>query len=192
MPYLIIQTGKHRGKKLILPEKEKIVVGRDESCQIQLGSTDVSRQHCVLRPTAEGIYIRDLGSRNGTLVNHTPIKSETLLKPGDLVQIGPMLFRVPVKKEAPAAAAGPAKKQPAKATDDDIINWLAGDDDGEGPLKPGDTTIVTNRETPAELAQPPAEPEASPAPRKTFDSIAEEAADIIRRHWESKGGPPKK
>jgi predicted component of type VI protein secretion system len=192
MPYLIIQTGKHRGKKLILPESERVVVGRDESCQIQLGSTDVSRQHCVLRPTPEGIYIRDLGSRNGTLVNNAAIKVETLLQPGDLVQIGPMVFRVPAKKDAPAAppAADAAKKPSAKTTDDDIANWLAGDEELEGGLSPADTTIVTNREAAPEAAPLPETAAFKPA-KKAFDSIAEEAADIIRRHWESKGGPPK-
>lgn len=183
MPALIIRYGKHRGQKLVLPDVE-IMIGRDESCKIRLTSSDVSRQHCAIRPSPEGIFVRDLGSRNGTLINDVVIEEETLLKPGDVLRVGPMAFQMPGEKdlqEQPQAAGSePGETQPT--TDDAIANWLTGDEPGEHPIGPGDTTIVPNK--------PPAEPAAEPKPtrvppKKEFTSIADEAADIIRRHWES-------
>jgi pSer/pThr/pTyr-binding forkhead associated (FHA) protein len=151
MPTLIIQTGKHRGQKLVLPDAE-VVVGRDDDCQIRLASSDVSRRHCAIRPSPEGMLIRDLGSRNGTQINDVPIEEETLLKPGDILRIGPMQFQAIGKKgvQEPPPAAGPQPGETKMATDDAIANWLTGDEPGEHPVGPGDTTIVPNK--------PPAEP----------------------------------
>jgi len=185
MPDLIVQTGKHQGKKLKLPEAE-VVIGRDESCQIRLASDDVSRRHCLLTPAADGLIVRDLGSRNGTYVNETLVESEARLEPGDQLRVGPMTFRVSGRKPDRARAAPFVRPGPVSdsASDADIASWLS---DGEESFNPGETTIVSNK--PRETASAPkatGTPESKPE-KKEFDSIAEEAADIIRRHWESVG-----
>ena len=89
---LIVQSGKHQGKCLQLPSEGEVIIGRDELCQIRLASSDVSRHHCVLKMTAEGIVARDLDSRNGTYLNETLMEEETLLKPGDTLRIGPIIL----------------------------------------------------------------------------------------------------
>ena len=175
MAELIIQSGKHQGKRLTVPAST-IVIGRDETCRIRLASSDVSRQHCALRSTPEGILVRDLGSRNGTLINETPIERETLLNPGDMLRVGPMLFSAPAPTKEPAVkVARPANSQ--STTDDDIAGWLSGDEEdgpADGSLAAGETTIITNL---------PPKPRSGPAPRD-FKSLAEEAAWVIRKHWE--------
>ncbi|HLJ10697.1 MAG TPA: FHA domain-containing protein [Planctomycetaceae bacterium] len=167
MHSLIVQTGKHKGKKIVLPDKE-VIIGRDETSFIRMTSTDVSRQHCSLTPTAKGLLVRDLGSQNGTIVNRVRIEVETLLQPGDLLQIGPIQFEL--------AGARPAKA--AGAIDDDIFGWLSEGDTATEIPNSSDTTIVKASQL-------------SPAPQaehKTkFKSLAEEARDIIRRHRESLG-----
>jgi pSer/pThr/pTyr-binding forkhead associated (FHA) protein len=151
-----------------------VLIGRDESCQIRLASSDVSRHHCVLRPTPDGLVARDLESRNGTYLNETLMEDETLLKPGDILRVGPIMLQVPGAPEVNV-----------RASDADIAEWLskegiAGSDGGESA--PGDTTIIPR---PAALDTPPP----ATAPRETanrqFRSVADEAADIIRRHWEN-------
>lgn len=187
---LIIQTGKNRGKRLRLPDHD-VVIGRDDACHVRLASSDVSRQHCVLRPSAEGLRVRDLESRNGTFVNDVFVKQETLLKPGDILRVGPVVFQVPPKREPDAPAD--SKQRPADTvgslSDDEIAHWLAEDADSE-TMPTGDTTIITEhpvRETPDE-AEPQEEPSGHeitqpPKPHK-FASVAQEAQDIIRRHWD--------
>jgi predicted component of type VI protein secretion system len=173
---LIVQSGKHQGKRLRLPDEGEVLIGRDESCQIRLASSEVSRHHCVLKPTADGILARDLDSRNGTYLNETLMEDETLLKPGDILRVGPIMLQVP---------GAPAEN--VRASDNDIADWLSregiGSSDG-GESSPGDTTII-----PRPAALDNALPTPPPAPRESasrqFRSVADEAADIIRRHWET-------
>src|SRR5207248_7730662 len=65
-----------------------IVIGRAADSQILLESTTVSRHHAELRQDESGRWvIRDLGSRNGTLINGRPAK-EQILYHRDQIQIG--------------------------------------------------------------------------------------------------------
>ena len=168
MHSLIVQTGKHKGKKIVLPERE-VIIGRDEVSFVRMTSSDVSRQHCSLTPTNKGLLVRDLGSQNGTIVNNVRIESETLLQPGDLLQVGPIQFEL--------AGGRPAKS----AGDDDIFGWLSESDTATEFPNINDTTIVkVSQLTPAAPAPEP--------PKPKFKSVGEEARDIIRRHRESLEG----
>lgn len=163
---LIVQNGKHKGKRIPLPDKE-ITIGRDDTCYVRLASTEVSRLHCAFKPTSRGLLVRDLGSQNGTLVNNVLIETETLLRPGDQVQVGSMQFRVD----------GP---QPVRAEvheiDQAIVGWLSESDTATDNVTAFDTTIVK-----ASQLRPP-------QAKVRFESVAEEARDIIRRHLESQSG----
>jgi len=167
MHSLIVQTGKHKGKKIVLPDKP-VIIGREETSFIRMTSTEVSRQHCSLTPTDKGLLVRDLGSQNGTLVNSVRIEAETLMQPGDLVQIGPIIFEL----------AG-ARQQRGGAAEDDIFGWLSEGDTATELQNAADMTIVK-----ASQLAPAAPP---PDPKPKFKSIAEEARDIIRRHLEAQG-----
>src|SRR5258708_23881584 len=131
MHSLIVQSGKHKGKKIVLPERE-VIIGRDETSFIRMTSSDVSRQHCSLTPTDKGLRARDLGSQNGTIVNNVRIEAETLMQPGDLLQIGPILFEL--------AGGRPAKG--VGGLDDDIFGWLSESDTATEFPNASDTTIV--------------------------------------------------
>lgn len=54
----------------------------------------ISRQHCLLRIGDKGVSVRDLGSRNGTLVNGVLIDQEQPVGTGDQIQIGPLVFEL--------------------------------------------------------------------------------------------------
>ncbi|HET6334418.1 MAG TPA: FHA domain-containing protein [Polyangiales bacterium] len=64
------------------------VVGRTAGCHLVLGDALVSRRHAVFRVTREGVEVRDLGSRNGVLVNGARIEGPSVLKDGDQVRVG--------------------------------------------------------------------------------------------------------
>mgnify|MGYP003330329378 CR=1 FL=1 len=104
MAELIIQSGKLKGKRLVLPAKE-MVVGRDESCDLRIASSLVSRKHCVIKNSPEGIVVTDLESQNGTHVNDMPISEPTLLHEGDVLRIGSTVLAVPLPKK-PKSASG--------------------------------------------------------------------------------------
>lgn len=185
---LVVETGKHKGRKVRLAT-DRIVIGRAEDAQIRVGSTDVSRHHCELLPTAHGVLVNDLGSANGTLVNGEAISTEFLLAPGNTLTVGPMVFRLLPKVPAKGATPSSAERADQGLSDDEITGWLTDEID----KLQSDTTVIggLGQDTQAEdtsTAEIPVREESGPwvpPPSKTsFDSIAEEAADIIRRHYE--------
>jgi len=80
-----------------------ITIGRDEDNDMPLDDAKLSRHHCRIVRTAEGVVIEDLESRNGTLVNGVPVRRR-VLDPGDTVLIGITNFTVEWDREAKAPA----------------------------------------------------------------------------------------
>lgn len=95
-----------------------LVIGRKAEADIRIPVGEVSRSHCELRLQGDKVLVRDLGSSNGTFVNDQKV-TETTLKAGDMVRVGPVQFTVqidgkPDKVGPPTAAAKPpAAAQPA-------------------------------------------------------------------------------
>ena len=52
-----------------------------------LADQALSRHHCELRVTPEGLVVRDLGSSNGTVCNGSPVDGEHLLSAGDVIRM---------------------------------------------------------------------------------------------------------
>ena len=80
-----------------------IEVGRECDGE-QLDDGGVSRRHLKLSPSPLGLSVVDLGSRNGTLVNGTPLEGRVTLAPGDVIRLGSTEIVV----VTPVAAVRPA------------------------------------------------------------------------------------
>ena len=110
MSRLVIRSGPQVGTEFPL-EKPVVVVGRGSSADVVLQSTQASRRHAEISRRADGLYIRDLGSTNGTFVNNERLTAPRLLQPGDQVRIGDVVLGYEVGAAAAmpagAAAAGP-------------------------------------------------------------------------------------
>jgi pSer/pThr/pTyr-binding forkhead associated (FHA) protein len=64
-------------------------VGRGAENVIRLdGDTTVSSRHATLDSRADGLWVEDAGSTNGTFVNGAPVTTRRLLQPGDVIRIG--------------------------------------------------------------------------------------------------------
>jgi hypothetical protein len=63
------------------------LVGNSTGCKIRLAGSDVSRYHCALVKTPEGLWAVDLLSTNGITVNGAPMRV-TRLNGGDLLGVG--------------------------------------------------------------------------------------------------------
>jgi pSer/pThr/pTyr-binding forkhead associated (FHA) protein len=90
---MLVVQGKQRGQTIRFPEGE-FIFGRGPECHLRPNSDWVSRQHCALRISGEAVYIKDLGSTNGTLVNGARVIGERRLAPGDLLQLGPLVLEL--------------------------------------------------------------------------------------------------
>ncbi len=83
----------HPGGSVDLFEGE-ITIGRGLSCPIRFNDHSVSRKHVRLSITADSIIARDLGSRNGTKLNGSPLEAKTVLQDRDILQIGSVQLRL--------------------------------------------------------------------------------------------------
>jgi pSer/pThr/pTyr-binding forkhead associated (FHA) protein len=66
----------------------RILVGRAPSADVRIDDPRVSRLHARIEMRDDGVYVEDLGSRNGTLVDGAPVASSRQLANGDEITIG--------------------------------------------------------------------------------------------------------
>jgi pSer/pThr/pTyr-binding forkhead associated (FHA) protein len=136
---LLIIRGKHEGEAIPV-HGGSFLIGRDASCQLRPTSMLVSRRHAEIRVEGDGVVLRDLGSRNGTLVNGESAFAPVPLEDGDRVEIGPLAFVVSIQPADPAAVAD------RPPSDDEVSAWLRSDD--EGPETWSGPTSARSQERP--------------------------------------------
>lgn len=71
--------------------KFPFVIGRSESCDLRIDSTQVSREHARFTRHANELRVQDLGSTNGTFVNGQRV-SDARLEHGDIVHVASTEF----------------------------------------------------------------------------------------------------
>src|SRR5512137_1262077 len=54
--------------------EDRIVLGRDDACQVKLPGKETSRHHAEIRRDGPVYILRDLGSRNGAFVDGAQVK----------------------------------------------------------------------------------------------------------------------
>ena len=88
-----------------VPLTERCTLGRHDDNTIVVDDHKASRHHALVRVTAEGALLQDLGSTNGTFVNGERI-SDRVLQPGDVVLVGRTLLRYELDRDEGAPPAG--------------------------------------------------------------------------------------
>jgi pSer/pThr/pTyr-binding forkhead associated (FHA) protein len=125
-------------KKLILTLDGKFIreypvtdhnlsIGRRHGNDIQINDPALSSRHALIFCNAKQMYIEDLESLNGTLVNGCQIK-QTALKHGDIIQIGHHQLTYLCKQAAPYKPDWFIKAEHEEAT---IINAIYSTHKGE-------------------------------------------------------------
>ena len=125
---LIVNDGKRQRELLLVGT---MVVGRDPSCDISEADPLLSRRHVEFVSGAIEVVVRDLGSRNGILINGVKT-TQAILRPGDMVQVGHLQVTF-VEDAAPISAS-------VSPVDDDA------------------TALMAPPRTPTAAASPPAPP----------------------------------
>ncbi len=85
-PLLIAEEGPLKGQRWQLDGT--IVLGRESTCNVVVNDRQISRFHARLTPTFEGVMLEDLGSKNGTYHNGTPLTAPVVLQDGDHIAVG--------------------------------------------------------------------------------------------------------
>lgn len=108
-PRLVVLNGATEGAELVLPPApSSVVIGRGERCDLQLPDADASREHATITRDHRGVRVRDLGSKNGVVVNGRPTR-DAGLRDRDELQIGAtvLAFEDPAAAELDAVVAAP-------------------------------------------------------------------------------------
>ena len=89
MASILVVSGPSQGDYYLLG-RQAMVIGRDDTCPIQIVDDLVSRRHAQINTQpGRGTYrMLDLGSANGTFLNDQPIAEGVLLDDGDIIRIG--------------------------------------------------------------------------------------------------------
>jgi pSer/pThr/pTyr-binding forkhead associated (FHA) protein len=75
-------SGSHFGR--IVPIRTRLTIGRGSECDLVLDEPEMSRRHALIENAGDGVYLRDLGSSNGTFVNGVQVR-DAVLHPGDQI-----------------------------------------------------------------------------------------------------------
>ncbi len=98
---LRVIAGPQVGRVFTFDEHETFLIGRSETAHFCLPEDRFfSRNHCLLEIAPPQIFIRDLGSTNGTYVNALRVEA-THLKAGDRIQGGETVLEVDVSADDP-------------------------------------------------------------------------------------------
>ena len=176
---LKVVNGSHTGTEIPI-KGPKFFVGRSEECHLRPKSDLISRHHCVLMIDEGCVVIRDLGSRNGTIVNDERVVGELELKTGDRLDIGQLKFEVIVtigekpKKRPKVSNIKEAVARTAETIsqiDNDIdLSDLFVDDEQTKPDRSTSETFVgevlATDEVPLGDTRPGTGPETEPPPKK--------------------------
>jgi len=105
-------SGSYFGK--IVPLRGRLVIGRGSDCDLVLDEPEMSRRHAVIENSGDGMYLRDLGSSNGTFVNGVQVR-DAVLHPDDQIAFDQNRFLV----EAPGM---PSREQAGIVSEHDAPN----------------------------------------------------------------------
>lgn len=82
------------GSRTIQLRHAETVVGRRRDCGVRIVAREVSRRHCLVSFQDGYVSAQDLDSINGTYLNGRRIVGRQVVRPGDHLEVGPVIFRV--------------------------------------------------------------------------------------------------
>jgi tetratricopeptide (TPR) repeat protein len=172
---LRIETGGHTWEHALA--EERIVVGRAEDCTIILEDERVSKRHFEIHREGEDWLLTDLGSRNGTRINGQ-VLSDTVLRPGDRIELGRTTLEVLVEKSAPEP------KPPARPAEPEARA-------GQRSRSSASGRALTESDPQASREEPPRAPlpRPAPAPRAEESKAEEERPEPARDARPPSDGP---
>lgn len=140
---LTVVSEANRGRQIHITVPE-FKIGRDPDCHLRPASGDISRLHCAIVRKHGRVFLRDYGSSNGTLLNHRLlVHGELQLEDNDLIEVGPLAFRVSLPADARSETSIHEDENFERAVLDDIEPSL-------------DKTVVISRpEIPENAVQSP-------------------------------------
>ena len=87
-PRIEVVGGPGLGLQTAVPRSQVIVIGRDPGCHVFVDDPDISHRHAKLYTDADGCWLTDLHSKNGTRVDGRVIAGHWKLQSGQTIEVG--------------------------------------------------------------------------------------------------------
>jgi len=180
--YLVIREGSKWTDVFRLVPGQSVSIGRAPTSQIVLKDDRCSRNHAELFLSADQWTVRDLDSRNGTVVNEQLIKGDRLLVPGDVIRIGrSQLVFVHTLSQAFAESTAVVRRTDREVVSEDTV-FPAAEDEAD-VLAEYDPTTIMHRRGQTRFLEPT---EGSPS---GLAKVSEGAAQLCRLAFELARAP---
>jgi anti-anti-sigma factor len=110
----LIVEGAGSKVQAIVIDRPRFVIGRDPHCQLRPHNPFVSRMHAAIERRDGRVFVRDLETKIGTMLNDRPLGSEEAeAADGDRLRVGPLDFTIRI---GPPTASAPPAPSPAGRT----------------------------------------------------------------------------
>ncbi|NUR54491.1 MAG: HD domain-containing protein [Acidobacteria bacterium] len=128
----------HTGRVLTLSPGQTITAGRTSQCELHLEDPAVSRRHCSIAYTNDGLRVCDLDSVNGTFINERSVR-EGVARAGDVIRLG----ATPIEVRDPSQPPDRSRARTAVLHDEETVKSLI-----ERRIEPSNLEWLTTTETP--------------------------------------------
>jgi transcriptional regulator with GAF, ATPase, and Fis domain/pSer/pThr/pTyr-binding forkhead associated (FHA) protein len=155
LAYLVIREGSKWSDVFRLVPGQAVTIGRAPTNQIVVTDDRCSRNHVEVFMSGGQWTLRDLESRNGTMVGEQLVRGDWLLKPGDIIRIGHtqliFVYKLSDAFGSSGEASGPSRRampatSPAADDGDDDSNVLAVSEPTTITHRRGQTKLLTSGE----------------------------------------------
>lgn len=173
-----------------------VVVGRSEEAKFRIQQDRVSRKHCEFFAKDDQVFVRDLGSTNGTFLDDEQVETSVKIAvaPGAVVRVGSLAFRV---EYGGVSGGRPTEEKPEPLAENDVT--VGGKHAGDSErLKIHHTDDAADEKYEPEAVLPSAEivgdafHEEEPAAQGVEDAVAAPAPKIAAVAEPQPEQPPKK
>ena len=103
---IVTAAGPNQGRAIPIGGA-KFLIGRDADCNLRPASQAISHKHCAVLLRDGKVFILDLSSTNGTLVNDVVVSGEVEVKDGDRLKLGPLDFKLDIVATKPKSDSTP-------------------------------------------------------------------------------------
>ncbi len=155
--YLVIREGSKWTDVFRLVEGESVTVGRAPTNAIVVKDERCSRNHAEVFQAQGNWTLRDLDSRNGTLVDGQRIQTDYHLQAGEIIRIGNSHLAF-VNDLSQAFPDSHSVLRTAQAVDSEVSGEMTvGPPDHESVLETYEPTTITHRRGQSRFLEPPEE-----------------------------------